>query len=222
MIILVGFAILIASLTGCGGGSSTDESNGTITATQTVPTIASDFKIDITNVQGYDVTDPIEDQYLAVINYLRSLRIKCDDPHAVSGPSDSDMQWNTFLADAATEHSEDMKLSDHYAHDGSGTSNDITGQTFTPVRASKFYERISRNGYTGTSTAENIAIAMSSPTSPPANQWITVMEECMTSTSGHCSNIMSSDLTEFGMHESRADVNTTGWYKVYWTQNFGG
>ena len=44
----------------------------------------------------------------------------------------------------------------------------------------------------------------------------------MKSTHGHCSNIMNPNLTEFGMYESGANVDANGWYKVYWTQDFGG
>ena len=224
-------------LVGCGGGGSTpvdattleDTTTSTastvtlpvVTSTTTVPTITSDFKIDLADVEDYDVNDATKDQYLVVINHLRSLNIKCNDSHAESGPSGTDMQWNVLLADAAEEHSEDMRIAQHYAHDGSGTVSDITGQTFTPARPSKFYERISHNGYEG-SSAENIAVYASTPTQAQSDKWVTIMEAWMTSTTGHCSNIMNPNLTEFGMHESRADVNGTGWYKVYWTQNFGG
>lgn len=219
-------------LAGCGGGESptsattttneiTTTSISTTSETTAVPTITSAFKIDIENVEGYNSTDPIEDQYLAVMNHLRSLSIKCNDAHAESGPADSDMQWNVLLSDAAEEHSEDMRIAEHYDHLGSGADSDITGQTFTPVRPSKFYERISHNGYTG-SSAENIAVYGSKPGVVESDKWITIMEAWMTSTTGHCSNIMNPNLIEFGMFESRADVNGTGWYKVYWTQNFGG
>ena len=223
-------------LAGCGGGSTpvdatTLEDTTTSTAststmptvpsTTTVPMITSDFKINLADVEGYSTNDTIEDQYLSVINHLRSLSIECNDSHAYSGPSGVDMQWNVLLSDAAEEHSEDMRIAEHYAHDGSGTDSDITGQTFTPTRASKFYERIEHNGFNG-SSAENIAIYASTPTQAQSDKWVTIMEAWMTSTTGHCSNIMNPSLTEFGMHESRADVNGTGWYKVYWTQNFGG
>ncbi len=173
-------------------------------------------------IGGYNKNDPIEDQYLAVINYFRSLKIECNDPFAITGPSGKDMTWNTFLADAAQEHSEDMKLSVWYDHNGSGTINDITGQTLTPVRPSTFSQRIKRNGYNGSFVAENIAMVKAKPAAPSVNTWLKVMEGWIKSTSGHCSNIMNPDLTEFGMHESRAAVDVNGWHKVYWTQDFGG
>ncbi len=219
-------------LAGCGGGGTTATATSQTTPTTAIetasttsreitPTITSNFKIDITKIDGYESTDPIEDQYLAVINYLRSLSIKCNDPYARSGPVDSDMQWDDLLAASAEEHSEDMRIAEHYSHLGSDTASDITGQTFTPTRASKFNERIAYNGYIG-SSAENIAVYGSSPEAANSDKWITIMEAWMTSTTGHCSNIMNPNLTDFGMFESRADVNGTGWYKVYWTQNFGG
>ncbi|WP_295421617.1 CAP domain-containing protein [Sulfurovum sp.] len=211
------YSLVCLVLIGCGGGGS-PATGGTIDPSD----INLTKDIQDGKVSGYNSNDSIEDQYLAVINYVRSLKVKCNDPAAITGPSGKDMYWNPLLEDAAEEHSEDMKLSDHYAHDGSGTSNDITGQTFTPARASKFNERISRNGYTGAMTAENIAMSASKPGKQPANYWIKVMEGWMKSDHGHCSNIMNPQLTEFGMFESRADVNATGWYKVYWTQDFGG
>ena len=205
---------------GCGGGGGNPGAgNGNPGAGNA---INIDLEKDIKDgkVTGYDATDPIEDQYLAVINYLRGTKIQCDDPDARKGPTGIDMQWNTFLADAAKEHSEDMKLSVHYAHDGSGTVNDTTGQTLTPVRASKFHERISRNGYSTSPTAENIAMSNANYVLPN-DYWIKIMEGWIKSKKGHCSNIMDPQLIDFGMHESRANIDGNGIYNTYWTQDFG-
>ncbi len=216
---LVFCIVTIIGLVGCGGGSS-----GNPLPAGTIDSSDLNLTKDIqeSKIADYDKTDPIEDQYLSIINYLRSLKIKCNDSEAITGPSGKDMNWNSLLADAAKEHSEDMNLSAWYDHNGSGTINDITGQTLTPVRASIFSERIENNGYNGSLTAENIAMMRAKPTAPSADSWIKVMEGWMKSTHGHCSNIMNPKLTEFGMYESRADVNASGWYNVYWTQDFGG
>ncbi len=217
-IVFLSAMALLFGISGCGDSSDVPGGSGEITNPSDI-----DLTKDIQDgkISGYNNADPIEDQYLAVINYFRSLKIQCDYALAVTGPSGSDMTWNTFLADSAEEHSQDMMLSVHYDHLGSGTGNDITGQTFTPSRSSTPHERIIYNGYQGLMTAENIAYVGSTPNPPSSDVWIKVMEKWMTSKTGHCSNIMYHNLTEFGMHESRADANATGGYKVYWTQNFG-
>ena len=200
-----------------GGGNNNNNNNGGNTTL-----IDASFSIDLSQVPGYDSTDPINDQYLAVINYLRGLNVKCDDPSGLFGPVGIDMQWENHVAAAAREHSEDMKKSVWYDHDGSGTANDITGQSFTPSRKSTFDERIKYNGYVGSIMAENIATMWSKPNPPANNAWVTVMEGWMKSDHGHCSNIMNPSLTDFGMYESRAAVDANGEYHVYWTQDFGG
>ncbi len=171
-------------------------------------------------IPDFNRSDPIEDQYLSVINYLRSLKIKCNDSLGIQGPSGTEMEWNSLIADAAEEHSEDMRLSVYYGHPGSGTAHDTTGQTFTPARASTFSERIERNGFSATMSAENIAKSEASY-ALPSDYWLTTMEGWIQSDHGHCSNIMHPSLTQFGMHESRAAVDASGKYIIYWTQDFG-
>ena len=187
----------------------------------TVQTITQNFKIDVSKIEAYyDHAPTKEEKYLAVINYLRSLKIKCNDPLALSGPT-APMEWNQLLADAAKEHDDDMRLSEHYSHEGSGTVNDITAQiTGGP---SKFYERIARTGFSSSNMSENIARVITYPTPPPssANTWVTIMEEWMKSDHGHCSNIMNPALTKFGMHESQPIKDSGDSYRVYWSQEFG-
>lgn len=206
--------IIVLSLitNGCDGSGSSSDSTG-------AAVVDSSFSIDLSKVSGYNSSDPIEDQYLAVINYLRSQHLKCNDHLGIEGPS-TPLTWNADLAAAALEHSQDMNISGHYGHTGSGTPSDITG---THVgHASSFSERINYNGYSGNTTGENIANSASKPNPVPSDYWVTVMEGWMKSTSGHCSNIMHPNFEDFGMAEVRADVNATGWYLTYWTQNFGG
>ena len=214
--ILAGVGIF--GLIGCGGGSGGKKDNGNGTTIDLNLTKA----INENKITGYDTSDPIEDRYLAVVNYIRSTNLQCNDSAKQKGPVGK-LIWNTHLADSAEEHSEDMKLSVHYAHNGSGTINDVTGQTFSPARESTPTERMTHNSYpnnSGTMTAENIA--MSSATYVLSDEyWIDIMEKWVTSTTGHCSNIMHPNLKDFGMHESRADKNASGWYNIYWTQNFG-
>ena len=214
---------------GCGGGNGGGDGD----SNETTNTDSNNSGVDINltraisdgNVTGYDAskngTAQVHENYLVIINYLRSLSITCDDDAAISGPSSPNMVWNDHLADAAEEHSEDMRLSVHYNHNGSGTVNDVTGQTFSPARASTFDERITRNGFSGSRMAENIAMSKASYVLP-SDYWLHVMEGWMASRHGHCSNIMNPNLTEFGMYESRAAKDGSNMYNIYWTQDFGG
>jgi hypothetical protein len=195
-----------------GGGGSAGTSGGTIDAS---------FHIDLADVPGYDSTDPIDEQYLSVVNYLRGLDITCNDAQGLSGPVEIDLRNDPHLQAAAREHSEDMRISGHYGHEGSGTTSDTTGQALG--HASTPRERMVHNGYTGNITAENIAIMQSTPNPPASDAWVEAMEGWMKSTHGHCSNIMNPNLTDFGMYESRTSApDTEGYYRVYWTQDFGG
>jgi len=219
----ISFAVLgtIFLLSGCGPSDAwsgdNNQNNGGV---ERPSDIHIKQAIDNGDVANYDANDPLQDQYLAVVNYLRGLGVRCNDPKGLSGPVDVDMVWEDTVAAAAKEHSEDMKKSNWYDHNGSGTVNDVTGQSFDPPRKSAFYERIKRNGYGGSMQAENIAKAEATY-ELPSDYWLTVMEGWMTSEHGHCSNIMNPNLTDFGMHESRAAV-AKGVYKTYWTQDFGG
>jgi len=247
--------LLALLLVGCGGGAtsvsteidsllpntSTDQADTSEPSTSDNST-GSDFispsDINLTKaiqdgyITGYDVNGPIEDQYMAVVNYLRSMSITCSDGAAVSGPTDA-IVWDTLLADASKEHSDDMNTSGVYSHDGSGTLSDITGQTFTPTRSSTPRERVTRSGYAG-QAGENIAIHVryyansgGQPTNfvPIDNDtWLTIMEKWMTSTTGHCSNLMNPLNKSFGMHETGSRVDDNGTHilhSTYWTLEFG-
>lgn len=210
--------------TGNGSNSGTADNNDSNSSTtgsnSNTGVIDANFSIDISQVSDYDDTDPIDVQYLTVLNYLRSLPITCNDTTGNSGPV-PEMKTSDNLTASAKEHSRDMGLSGVYSHTGSGKSSDTTGTA--NGNDSSFDERIRYNGYTATSgLAENIAMTISSPNPPSANKWIDIMAKWMTSTKGHCSNIMNKNLKDFGMSEYKAEKDSDGYYKVYWTQDFGG
>ena len=225
------FALLLGLMVaGCGaenGGGGGGDTNGTTN------TDSNNSGVDINltqaiadgNVTGYDAskngTPQVQQNYLVILNYLRSLSITCNDDAAITGPSSPEMVWNDHLADAAEEHSEDMRKSVWYNHDGSGTVNDKTAQDLGLGRGSYFDERIEHNGFAGSLKAENIATSGANYVLP-SDYWLKVMEGWMASTHGHCSNIMNPALTQFGMYESRAAQDGSGTYKIYWTQDFGG
>jgi len=186
------------------------------------PVVDSNFKITLSDVPNYDANDSISDQYLAVVNYLRSLSVTCNDAQHLSGPADVDLVWSTQLTSAAREHSEDMAKHDFYAHEGSGTEDDITGWHASPHKKSTSQERILYNGFSGMVTAENIAQTWKKNEAPPTNAWVEKMENWMKSDRGSCSIIMNPAFTDFGMYESRAPEDSDHKFKVYWTQTFGG
>ena len=205
-----------------GNAAVTQTRTVTVVDNTPVPVVDANFSIDLAQVPGYSANDPIEDQYLSVINYLRGLRIKCNDPSALEGPVGIDLSWNTFLTDASQEHSDDMLITGLFSHDGSGLESDITGQTFTPVKASSPFERMIYNGYNYSTAGENIAYRAAYPTLAE-DAWVQAMEGWMTSDTGHCSNIMNPNFRDFGMAEARGpyDFGTVIGEGAYWTQNFG-
>lgn len=96
------------------------------------------------------------------------------------------------LADAARKHSEDMAARDYFAH----TSQNGRG----------FAERITNEGYTWSTAAENIAKGQHTPAA--------VMKGWMNS-SGHRDNILNCAFKDIGV-----GIGTAG-KTLYWTQNFG-
>ncbi len=231
----IGFYSLVCLfLIGCGGGGTTTSSSVPSPAATFDGLLAKDLNLtkDINDGElVIDNNDSIKDQYLTVINYLRSLKIKCNDSHAEEGPS-SVVEWNQLLAYAAKEHSEDYNSSGIYNrdHSGSGTVSDITangsGIGSTPAK------RVEHQGYIG-SSGENQAryVSYYKTGSKPSNfiaiydnTWLSVMEGWMKSKSGHCSNIMNPLFEDFGMHEAGIYVEDNGTHTLhstYWTQEFG-
>jgi len=232
----IGFYSLVCLfLIGCGGGGTTtpDDSVTPPILQDDVNTIlAKDLNLtkDINDDElVIDSNALIKDQYLTVINYLRSLKIKCNDSHGKKGPVSS-IEWNQLLADASQEHSDDMNTSGVYSHDGSGTVLDITGSIGSPSTPA---ERVAATGYVG-QAGENIAAhirAYKNAEGKPTNfepvdsdTWILIIEKWMISKKGHCSNLMNPDNKSFGMHETGTRIDDNGThtlYSTYWTQEFG-
>jgi len=221
LIMLIGLGLFTA----CGGGgngsgNSQDSSSGSGGQALSPKEINVSKAIEDGNITGYDSDDPIAQQYLAVVNYFRGLPVKCEDDLGYKGPVDT-LALDDNLIASAKEHSDDMNITEHYAHDGSGKQSDITAQEEELGRGSYFNERIAHHGYDGDLTAENIATANANY-ELPKTYWISVMEAWMKSKHGHCSNIMNSQLKDFGMYETRSGQKSDGNYYIYWTQDFGG
>jgi len=213
------YSFVCFTLIGCGGGGNSFSSDVSI--------IGDNFSIDLTKVSGYRANDSKEDRFLTVINYLRSLHIKCNDSEGREGPVGIDLEWNTLLNDAAQEHSDDMLATGIFSHDGSGKQTDITGQTSTPSKKSNPFERMNYHGYIYDNAGENISTRANTE-SFSDTVWVGAFEGLMKSSTGHCSNIMSPDFRDFamaeslGMREVSFNGNVTRMANVgYWTQNFG-
>ena len=223
-------------LFGCGSEYIVDSEDENLTVDKpstntSKPIINSSFKIDISKIDGFSILEPIEDQYLLVLNYLRSFNLTCNDRAGFSGPS-KPLKWNSLLEEAAKEHSVDMQKVGVLSHIGSGTPSDTTGEILG--HSSSFKERIDATGYIGGS-GENIAtvgkgfvtstgIPSSFVKTVNSHRWVGVMEDWMVSKEGHCSNIMnktnrSMGLFEAGTFKENKDGNT--FFFTYWTQEFG-
>jgi len=196
MILLIGSAALISSLTGCGGGSS--DSTGTTEdpnspTSYTVPPLSTNTKQD----------------YLDAINNARAVQQDCGTEGIKSAvPA---LAWNDKLYSAAAEHSYDMAKSDTFSHTGSGTQSDWTSEQKGLGRGSTVTERIENSGYDWQRNGENIAAGTNLDTADAVIQvWL--------NSAGHCANLMNPDFQDIGMAMVE-DANSQ--YIYYWTQDFG-
>jgi len=146
-------------------------------------------------VAGYDSQESLDRQLEAIINYVRSSSITCNDEEALSGPS-AEIYVNEKLKDSAKEHSDDMLNTGNFSHKGSDGSNS--------------YERMQRHGYKGRKYSENIYYEHNSA-GVDNKAWIRSIEAWISSTTGHCSNLMDPDITDFGFYESKNSTNTTSY-----------
>ena len=113
---------------------------------------------------------------LNLVNEARSSGITCG---GTNKPAVDQLKWNTALAKAALDHSNDMEANNYFSHTG--------------LDGSRFGDRARDAGYEGRPVGENIA-------SGYANEEA-VMRGWFEST-GHCNNIMNSRATEIGIARS--------------------
>ncbi len=211
------FVIFIAII-GCGGTSETETNDILYSVSQGTGELTDReketlrelhaFPIKQNSNQTEDNNNHQVDQYaqalLDAINKERASRHTCGD-RGTFGPVHP-LVWNANLHASALEHAIDLAISDTFAHDGSGTASDITGNG----HPSKFYERIVRNGYTNYySVGENIA---------GGQRTLDEVMKAWMASPGHCENIMKSTYTEVGVAIVKNENST---YQIYWAQNFG-
>lgn len=133
---------------------------------------------------------------LDAVNTVRSEGYRCARGQR---PATEALQWSCVIANAADRHSNDMATNNFHAHTGSDGSNHaqrMVAAGFPQNRAS----------------GENIAAGYTTVSD--------VMEGWLTSQTGHCSNLMNANYTDFGSSRVIAPAGTTN-FGTYWTQNFG-
>jgi uncharacterized protein YkwD len=127
---------------------------------------------------------------LTMINNARAQSRNCGTTSYASAPA---LAWHCQLETAATNHSESMAQEDYFSHTGSDGSSPG--------------DRITAAGYRWRAYGENIAAGYRDEQA--------VMDGWLSSP-GHCANIMNPTFTEVGA----GMVNGSGYYGIYWTQDF--
>jgi len=154
---------------------------------ETTETVDETETIDYTQISCDDELT----QALSLINELRSQTQVCG---TTTYDAVEALTWNDALTAAAKEHSNNMANYNFFSHTG--------------LDDSSAGDRITAQGYTWSSYAENIAAGQRSVQS--------VVDGWMQS-EGHCKNIMSSNVTEMGL---ACSINADADYTTYWTQDF--
>ena len=187
---LVSFLCLF-SLSGCGGSGSSalSDVNNAIDLIEDASDLADEIS-DLTDTAKYSLII-CEDDLRDVVALINEKRAKVQVCGTASYPAVDALTWNNLLALAAEEHSDNMANSDFFSHTGLDNSTVST--------------RVTAQGYTWNSVAENIAAGY-------FNAQDTV--DALMESEGHCKNIMRASVTEIGL-ACTYNSSTT-----YWTQVF--
>ena len=178
---------------------------------QRLPKLSEDVKEG--KVENYDAKDPLNKRFLAVINYVRGLDIKCDDSQGQEGPVDS-LEWSDALEGAALEHSIDMLTYNNFSHYGSSRSTDITGLELKPQRSSFYTDRIVYNGFNGENLLEIIGKVSTTNSTVPNDYWIDMIDLWIHSKKGHCSILLSDNVNKVGMGQAFDTNHTKAFYTI--------
>lgn len=130
---------------------------------------------------------------LDAVNQVRSQGRYCGNTFK---PAVAPLVWNANLAKAAADHAKDMADNNYFSH----TSQD----------GRRFSTRARQAGYNSSYLGENIA-AGRAKIDGAIEQWIT-------STEGHCENMMNADYQDLGMACAK---NSGSEYGTYWVQVLG-
>jgi hypothetical protein len=138
-----------------------------------------------------------------VVKYTNEARRAGYECHAGYFEPTQDVSPNRFLHQAALMHSQDMS-----SQADSGTDPSVA-LDHTGSDGSDFADRIRRTDYTGSPGGENIAFGYGTPEE--------VVDGWLSSTTGHCKNLMNPDVNEIGV--GYVDEGAPG--SPWWTQVFG-
>lgn len=111
-------------------------------------------------------------ELLNAVNELRAQGCRCGNQDM---PPVAPVQWNTKIAAAAREHSDDMQRNQYFDH--TGTDGSEAG------------DRLTRNGYPWQTYGENLALGY-----PSANAVFQGWKD----SAGHCKNMMKASFREMG------------------------
>lgn len=143
-----------------------------------------------------DVTCNLSNFQAAMTTIVNGLRASGAVCNGVAFPAVGALAWNSQLQQAATSHSTDMSTKDFFSHTSSnGTSLD---------------GRLSAAGYAYRAAGENIAAGQTAIAQ--------VVADWMSSTSGHCENIMNSSHRDIGVS---CKMYAPSKYQKYWTMELG-
>lgn len=134
----------------------------------------------------------IQTEVLQRVNAVRAAGAVCGSTtFAAAAP----LTWNSFLLQAARDHSSDMGQNNYFSHDS------LNGRTPT--------QRMRAAGYNSLYVGENIAAGQ--PTvENVVTKWINSPD--------HCKNLMNPRFRNIGVACVRNDATT---YHLYWTMDLG-
>lgn len=179
---LVSFMYLF-TLVGCGSSSTSTDSTG------------DKIEVGAPDDSAVDYSQIIcEDDLIDVVTLINAYRATAQTCGGTSYPAVDGLTWNTSLAAAAEEHSDNMANYDFFDHTGIDDSTVAT--------------RVTAQGYSWSYVAENIAAGYYSAQA--------VVDGLMSS-EGHCKNLMSENVTEIGL---ACSTNSDSSHSTYWTQVF--
>jgi len=135
----------------------------------------------------------LECSIVELVNQRRAQGAVCNGAQM---PPAGALAINSILQQTARAHAADMAANHYFAHEN------LSGQSA--------FDRIGAAGYTFSTAAENIAAGNPSPEE--------TMQQWMTSTTGHCENIMNPDFAHIGVGYAYSESHE---YEHLWVQNFG-